>query len=97
MSDTGEETDINRLIYNILPGKVFWQAATNPVQGCRAAAAQVLELADLTADPCEDFYQFACGKISSRTIPADKVDIYPASRHESPEYVSCLVKGGTMD
>ncbi len=37
------------------------------------AAAEVLAKVDLTVDPCEDFYQFACGNyIKNSVIPDDK-------------------------
>ena len=44
-------------------------------QGCVEAAADVLSKIDLSVDPCEDFYQFACGNyIKNSLIPDDKVD-----------------------
>ena len=43
------------------------------MQGCVEAAAEVLSKVDLSVDPCEDFYQFACGKyIQTSVIPDDK-------------------------
>ena len=30
-------------------------------EACYKASQAILENMDLTADPCEDFYQFACG------------------------------------
>jgi len=42
-------------------------------KGCVEAAADVLSKVDLSVDPCEDFYQFACGKyIQTSVIPDDK-------------------------
>ena len=42
-------------------------------QECVEAAAEVLAKVDLTVDPCEDFYQFACGNyIKNSVIPDDK-------------------------
>ena len=36
-------------------------------------AAQLLEAIDETADPCDNFFQFACGAWNNKhTIPADK-------------------------
>ena len=33
-------------------------------------AARIIEAIDLTADPCQDFYQFACGQwIENNPIP----------------------------
>ncbi|XP_008194353.1 neprilysin-2 [Tribolium castaneum] len=44
--------------------------------GCVKTAAQVLEKVDLNANPCEDFYNFACGNfIKNTAIPDDKAMI----------------------
>ncbi|XP_003739567.2 neprilysin-2 [Galendromus occidentalis] len=41
--------------------------------GCVKAAAQIIENMDATADPCTDFYQFACGGwVQRQNIPEDK-------------------------
>lgn len=42
---------------------------------CLYAARYVLENMDLEADPCEDFFQFSCGKwVEKHSIPEDKSD-----------------------
>lgn len=36
-------------------------------------AASLLNAMDLTADPCEDFFQFACGNwVKKHVIPEDR-------------------------
>lgn len=45
-------------------------------QGCIHTASQVLEKMDQTAEPCDDFYQFACGNFVKKTnIPDDKASV----------------------
>jgi len=39
--------------------------------GCVLAAAELLQNMDVKADPCEDFYQFACGGFEKRNIIPD--------------------------
>ena len=40
--------------------------------GCQTAA-KILEAADMSVDPCEDFFQYACGSWNKRhIIPEDK-------------------------
>lgn len=39
--------------------------------GCVSAAADVLKFMDATIDPCDDFYDFACGKFLSDTMLTD--------------------------
>lgn len=40
--------------------------------GCVGAAAAVLRFMDATVNPCNDFYQFACGKYLNETILTDE-------------------------
>ena len=39
--------------------------------GCVKAAANILEIIDVTQDPCNDFYDFACGKFLKETVIPD--------------------------
>lgn len=44
--------------------------------GCVNAAAGVLQSIDTSIEPCDDFYDFACGKfISDTTLTDDKVSV----------------------
>lgn len=44
--------------------------------GCVSAAADVLKFIDATIDPCDDFYDFACGKfLSGTTLTDEKVSV----------------------
>ncbi|OQR66182.1 membrane metallo-endopeptidase 1-like, partial [Tropilaelaps mercedesae] len=44
--------------------------------GCVKAAAQIIQAIDPTADPCTDFYKFACGQwIQRHSIPEDKPSV----------------------
>ena len=38
---------------------------------CWGTAAELLQNMDVKADPCEDFYQFACGGFEKRNIIPD--------------------------
>ena len=41
-------------------------------------AAQIIEAVDLTADPCDDFFQYACGSWNKKhIIPEDKTSYNP--------------------
>lgn len=44
--------------------------------GCVHTASEVLDKMDPTAEPCDDFYQFACGNFVKKTnIPDDKASV----------------------
>ena len=40
-------------------------------QGCIQTAADLLDKLDETANPCDDFYQFACGSFIEETVIPD--------------------------
>lgn len=40
--------------------------------GCVNAAAGVLKFLDTSIDPCNDFYDFACGKFLNETVLSDE-------------------------
>lgn len=40
--------------------------------GCVEAAANVLKFMDSSIDPCDDFYDFACGKFIGETSLSDE-------------------------
>lgn len=45
-------------------------------QSCVKAAASILEKIDENVEPCEDFYNFACGQyVKNVVIPEDKVSV----------------------
>ena len=48
-------------------------AGTCLSRDCVVVAAEIIQSADFTVDPCQDFYQFACGGwIRSNPIPDGK-------------------------
>ena len=45
-------------------------------KGCIQTAADILDKLDESAEPCEDFYQFACGSYIDKTvIPDDQTKV----------------------
>ena len=46
--------------------RINWQ-----LQGCIQTAADLLDKLDETANPCDDFYQFACGSFIEETVIPD--------------------------
>ncbi|XP_025081171.1 neprilysin-2-like [Pomacea canaliculata] len=45
---------------------------------CLDSAAYIAKSINISVDPCEDFYQFACGRwLAEHPIPADTVSIQP--------------------
>lgn len=51
-------------------------AAKCETPGCINAAAKIMSYLDETADPCENFYEFACGNYLKETpIPEDKITV----------------------
>lgn len=45
-------------------------------KGCVKTSAQILDLIDDNVDPCDNFYEFACGKFLRNTmIPDDKIAV----------------------
>lgn len=58
------------------------------------AAADVLELFDPNAKPCDDFYNFACGKFLNRTVLSDEkvsIDTFSISRDQMQSQLLQLI------
>lgn len=62
--------------------------------GCVIAAADMLEFIDEKIDPCNDFYDFACGKFLSETTLTDEkvsMDTFSIARDKMQSQLLRLV------
>lgn len=62
--------------------------------GCVHAAASVLQYIDATVEPCNDFYDFACGKFLSETTLTDEkvsVDTFSVARDKMQNQLHRLI------
>lgn len=62
--------------------------------GCVHAAADVLDLMDPYAKPCDDFYNFACGKFLNQTVLSDEkvsIDTFSMSRDQMQSQLLALI------
>lgn len=62
--------------------------------GCVYAAAGVLQYIDSTIEPCDDFYDFACGKFLSETTLTDEkvsVDTFSIARDKMQKQLHQLI------
>uniref|UniRef100_UPI00358EC05A endothelin-converting enzyme 1-like n=1 Tax=Myxine glutinosa TaxID=7769 RepID=UPI00358EC05A len=67
---------------------------------CRQSAAAILENMDTTADPCEDFYQYACGGwLRENPLPAEKekLDIWDNVALHNLELVKDVLENEKFD
>eukprot|EP00092_Neocalanus_flemingeri_P037441 GFUD01040769.1.p1 GENE.GFUD01040769.1~~GFUD01040769.1.p1 ORF type:complete len:795 (-),score=190.06 GFUD01040769.1:142-2526(-) len=66
-------------------------------KGCILAAAEVLDKIDETVNPCDDFYQFACGSFIEKTVIPDdqsRVSMFSVLGDKLTEQVRGLLEGG---
>lgn len=62
--------------------------------GCVNAAADVLKFMDASIDPCNDFYDFACGKFLADTVLSDEkvsVDTFSIARDTMQSQILKLI------
>lgn len=68
--------------------------------GCVQAAASVLQHIDASTDPCNDFYDFACGKFLSETTLTDEkvsVDTFSTQRDRMQKQLHRLIDSPVED
>ena len=55
--------------------EAYWRLSSICQSGsCVRAAALIIDKMDVSVDPCEDFYQFACGNyVRSKAVPHDRL------------------------
>lgn len=57
-------------------GEPFMPVSKCETRGCVMAASKIIEYLDESIDPCDNFYEFACGNYLRNTkIPKDKVSV----------------------
>lgn len=71
-----EVTEIEMVTEETTPYDITAEYDVCETDGCMKAAAQVLESMDDSVDPCNNFYDFACGNFVKNTpIPEDKITV----------------------